>query len=57
MCRQWALSTRLPVEVATSASLVKEIVSRFKAAAPMVALLNAPLLQADGRTKPRKSLF
>jgi uncharacterized protein (TIGR02453 family) len=57
MCRQWALSTRLPVEVATSARLVKEIVSRFKAAAPMVALLNAPLLQADGRTKPRKSLF
>jgi uncharacterized protein (TIGR02453 family) len=53
MCRQWALSTRLPGDLATTPGLLKEIVSRFQAAAPMVALLNAPLL----RSVPRKSLF
>lgn len=53
VCRQWALSSRLPAEVATTPALLKEIVTRFRAAAPMVDLLNAPLL----RTAPRKSLF
>ena len=54
LCRQWALSTRLPVEVATTPKLVTEIVKRFRAAAPLVELLNAPL----HASKPaRKSLF
>ena len=52
--RQWALSVRLPAEVALGAGLVKEITSRFKAAAPMVALLNAPLLAAAPK---KKSMF
>ena len=54
LCRQWALSTRLPVDVATTPTLVREIVKRFRAAAPLVALLNTPL----HASKPaRKSLF
>ena len=54
LCRQWALSTRLTVDVATTPKLLGEIVKRFRAAAPMVELLNAPLRSA----KPaRKTLF
>lgn len=48
MHRQWALSMKLPAEVATGPGLVGVIASRFRAVAPMVALLNAPLL-APGR--------
>ncbi len=44
VCRQWGLSARLPVEMVTSPALVKEIVKRFEAAAPLVAFLNAPLV-------------
>ena len=54
LCRQWALSTRLPVDVATTPALVPEILKRFRSAAPMVALLNTPLLPAATR---RRSLF
>lgn len=50
--RQWGVSARLPVERATKATLVKDIVERFKAAAPMIALLNAPLVG-----KPKRPLF
>ena len=52
--RQWALSVTLPLEVATSPKLLDEIVKRFSAAAPMVALLNAPLL---AMRPMRKSMF
>ncbi len=51
--RKWGVSARLPADVATSQNLVKAIADRFKAAAPMVALLNAPMR----RVSPRKSLF
>ena len=52
--RQWALSITLPVEVASTPKLLDEVTKRFRAAAPMVALLNAPLLTA----RPvRKSMF
>src|ERR1700722_11529170 len=44
MCRQWGVSATLPIERATSPGLLKDVVERFKAAAPMIALLNAPLL-------------
>lgn len=54
LCRQWALSATLPVDVATTPGLLDEIVKRFKAAAPMVALLNTPLVSAKGA---RKTLF
>ena len=54
LCRQWALSTRLPVDVATTPKLLGEIVKRFRTAAPMVELLNTPLRAS----KPaRKTLF
>ena len=53
--RQWAVSVTLPVEVATSPKLLDEVTKRFRAAAPMVALLNTPLLAA---ARPaRKSMF
>jgi uncharacterized protein (TIGR02453 family) len=52
MCRQWGVSATLPVERATEATLLKDVVERFKVAAPMIALLNAPLMG-----KPRRPLF
>ncbi|MEZ2347648.1 DUF2461 domain-containing protein [Terriglobus sp. RCC_193] len=52
--RKWGLSATLPLEVATSPKLLDEIVKRFRAAAPLVALLNAPLLQAK---TPRRTFF
>lgn len=52
LCRQWGAIARLPAEFATRPTLVKDVVERFKLAAPMVALLNAPLV-----AKPRKPLF
>lgn len=52
LCRQWALATTLPGELATSPDLLPEIVSRFRAATPLVELLNTPLRKAV-----RKSLF
>ncbi len=52
LCRQWGVVAHLPAETATKTGLVKEIVERFKVAAPLVALLNAPLAP-----KPRKPMF
>ncbi len=54
LARQWALSVRLPAEAALRPTFVREIASRFEAVAPMVQLLNAPLLAVVPR---RKSLF
>jgi uncharacterized protein (TIGR02453 family) len=52
LCRQWGISARLPAETATTPALLKEIVDRFRLAAPIVALLNQPLAG-----KPKKPLF
>jgi uncharacterized protein (TIGR02453 family) len=52
VCRQWGVSATLPAENATKPTVLKEIVERFKVAAPVVALLNAPLI-----SKPRKPMF
>ena len=52
MQRQWGVSSKLPVDVALSPGLLKEIVKRFKLALPLVALLNAPLVE-----RPKKPLF
>ena len=52
LCKQWGVITRLPAEFATKPTLVKEVVAYFRLAAPIVALLNAPLIP-----KPRKPLF
>jgi uncharacterized protein (TIGR02453 family) len=50
--RQWGVSAHLPGERALKASLVKDVVERFRAAAPVIALLNAPLVG-----KPKRPLF
>ena len=52
LCRQWGVAASLPVEIATTPALVKEITDRFRLAAPVVALLNAPLIG-----KPRRPIF
>jgi uncharacterized protein (TIGR02453 family) len=52
MCRQWGVETTLPVERAMMPTLVKDVVERFKAAAPVIAMLNAPLV-----VKTRKPMF
>jgi hypothetical protein len=52
MQRQWGVSSRLPVDVALTPGLLKEIVKRFKLAEPLVSLLNSPLIE-----RPKKPLF
>jgi uncharacterized protein (TIGR02453 family) len=52
MNRQWGVSATLPVERAAMPTLVKDIVDRFKAAAPMIAMLNSPLVG-----KPKRPMF
>jgi uncharacterized protein (TIGR02453 family) len=52
MQRQWGVSSELPVESALGPGFVKEIVKRFKLAAPLVSLLNEPLVE-----RPKKPLF
>jgi uncharacterized protein (TIGR02453 family) len=50
--KEWGVSARLPVERATKATLLKDVVERFKVAAPMIAMLNAPLVG-----KPKRPMF
>jgi uncharacterized protein (TIGR02453 family) len=52
LSKQWGVETTLPADFATRPTLAKDIVERFRLAAPLVALLNAPLT-----VKPRKPLF
>jgi uncharacterized protein (TIGR02453 family) len=49
LCRQWGVSATLPAETALSPGLVKEIVARFKLAAPVVQFLNTPVVKAHAR--------
>jgi uncharacterized protein (TIGR02453 family) len=55
VCRQWGVSATLPSEIALQPTLRKEIVSRFRAAAPLVEFLNRPLT-AQPATKPTRLL-
>jgi uncharacterized protein (TIGR02453 family) len=48
-CRRWGLSATMPAELATDPKLVKEVARRFKAAAPLVRFLNAPMGEAKAR--------
>src|ERR1700743_707511 len=50
--RQWGVSAGLPGERATKKTLVKDVVERFRVAAPVIAMLNAPLVG-----KPKRPLF
>lgn len=51
--RQWTVSAKLPGDSALKPTIAKEVISRFQAAAPMIALLNQPLIT----TKPKRPLF
>jgi uncharacterized protein (TIGR02453 family) len=53
--KRWGFSASLEPEMATAADFAKVVASYFRAAAPLVALLNRPLLAAAER--PRKPLF
>lgn len=48
-CRQWGVSTTLPAETALQPSLRKEIVSRFRAATPLIEFLNRPLIMQTAK--------
>ena len=61
--RQWGVSATLPAEEALKPTLLKQIVSRFERATPLVELLNTPLIGENSsktRTPPtsvNKALF
>jgi uncharacterized protein (TIGR02453 family) len=47
--RNWGVHASLPATLAEEPVLVREIVKRFKLAAPLVAMLNAPLVGEERR--------
>jgi uncharacterized protein (TIGR02453 family) len=51
LCRQWGLAATLPAEAALSEKFVRDIVLRFRLAAPLVEVLNTPLVQALKQNK------
>jgi uncharacterized protein (TIGR02453 family) len=53
-CRQWGLSTTLPVETALEKNFAATLARHFRLAAPVVEALNTPLVAAKPR---RKVLF
>jgi uncharacterized protein (TIGR02453 family) len=58
--RSWGVHALLPAELALQPALAAEVVKRFKAAAPLVGLLNGAILYRDGATAPapaRRPLF
>lgn len=56
-CRQWGVSATLPAETALQPRLRKEIVSRFRAAAPLIEFLNRPLTGQPKKSKTWIGLF
>jgi uncharacterized protein (TIGR02453 family) len=53
--KRWGFSASLPSEMATKADFAKTVAQHFRAAAPLIALLNQPLVAKAQR--PRKPLF
>ena len=51
-CRQWAVFARMPAQEALEPDLMKKIAAHFRAAAPLVALLNRPLATAPKEKRP-----
>jgi uncharacterized protein (TIGR02453 family) len=49
VCRQWGVSATLPAELATEAGLLREVVKRFRLAAPLVEFLNAGIVAGGAR--------
>jgi uncharacterized protein (TIGR02453 family) len=54
---RWGVSATLPPEAATDPALVKQIVRRFRLAAPLVAFLNAGAEAGGGAAKDRAFLL
>jgi uncharacterized protein (TIGR02453 family) len=48
--KQWLYWTELDAKLATSARLLPELLKRFRAAAPVIAMLNAPLRKSASAT-------
>lgn len=55
--RQWGVSIRLPADLALAPTLANEIIQRFRAAAPLVALLNEPLASMISKPAGGKPLW
>ena len=53
--KRWGFSASLEPEMATKPEFARTVASYFRAAAPLVALLNRPLLMKTER--PRRPLF
>ncbi|HZL26945.1 MAG TPA: DUF2461 domain-containing protein [Acidobacteriaceae bacterium] len=51
--RNWGVHATLPASVAEEPGLLREIVKRFKLAAPLVEMLNAPLVREERRPNAR----
>lgn len=49
--RHWGVSASLPAELAEHPRLVREIVRRFRVAAPLVEMLNTPLVRQERRNR------
>jgi len=54
-CRQWGVGATLPASVALTPALFKEVSRRFRLAAPLIHLLNAPLLAEQRTTRQPKA--
>lgn len=52
VCQQWGVAATLPAETALDASLVRQIVQRFRLAAPLIAALNRPLVSERVKKPP-----
>jgi uncharacterized protein (TIGR02453 family) len=50
--KQWLYWIELDAKLATSPRLLPELVKRFRAAAPVIAMLNAPLRKSAAATSP-----
>jgi uncharacterized protein (TIGR02453 family) len=57
--RSWGVHAELPATLALDPRLAAEVVKRFKASAPLVAMLNEAIVgeQIDAAPKPRRPLF
>lgn len=57
-CRQWGISTELPIEAALKPDFAAEITRHFRLAAPIVAALNTPIAASlEERSQARKPLL
>ena len=50
--KQWLYWVELDAKLATTPRLLPELVKRFRAAAPVIEMLNAPLRKAARATSP-----